>query len=69
MDYDWKVLDDSWGCGHFPIILTHSKEIENHLPRWKLNKANWREFRKKHVIKIFQPKKTPKNLSNISPKL
>ena len=31
MDYDWKVLD-SWGCNHFPIILTNSKEIENHPP-------------------------------------
>lgn len=31
MDFDWKVLDDSWGSDHFPITLTFSKEIENHL--------------------------------------
>ena len=31
MDYNWKVLDNSWGSDHFSIILTNSKEIENHL--------------------------------------
>lgn len=45
MDYNWKVLDDSWGSDHYPIILNTSEAMEIHLPRWKLNKVDWNEYK------------------------
>ena len=45
MDYDWKVHDDLCGIDHIPIILNNiGQDIDEHVSRWKLNKANWAQF-------------------------
>ena len=45
LDYDWNVHDDLCGSDHYPIILKgRSAPIDDHVPRWKLHKANWIQF-------------------------
>lgn len=45
LDYDWKVLDDLCGSDHFPIILNNiGSSIDEPIPKWKLNKADWPKF-------------------------
>ena len=47
LDFEWKVLEDSHGSDHFPIVLTSvqgSREAVQ--PRWKLDKADWSSFEK-----------------------
>ena len=44
-DFSWKVMEDSHGSDHFPILLNSITPIPpNYQPRWKLNKANWELF-------------------------
>ena len=52
-DFTWRVYDDTCGSNHFPIVLKSLHPQDDDLPRWKLNKANWEEFRsqcQKHLI-------------------
>ena len=45
LDYDWKVHDDLCGSDHYPIILNNiGQDIDEHVSRWKLSKANWAQF-------------------------
>ena len=40
-DFSWKVMEDSHGSDHFPVLLNSITAIPpNYQPRWKLNKAN-----------------------------
>ena len=45
LDFDWSVCEDQHGSDHFPIVIesiqTHE---EDHIAKWKLNKANWDLF-------------------------
>ena len=45
LDYEWSVCEDQHGSDHFPILIesvqTHD---EDHIPKWKLHKANWDLF-------------------------
>ena len=53
LDFTWRVYDDTFGNDHFPIVLKSLHPQDNDLPRWRLNKANWEEFRsqcQKHII-------------------
>lgn len=34
------------GSDHFPVILTNSEMIDEHLPKWTLSKADWEKFEK-----------------------
>ena len=53
LDFTWRVYDDTCGSDHFPIVLESLHPQDDDLPRWRLNKANWEEFRsqyQKHLI-------------------
>ena len=53
LDFTWKLYDDTCGSDHFPNVLVSLHPQDDHLPRWRLNKANWEEFRsqcQKHLI-------------------
>lgn len=45
---DWRVIKNPYGSDHFPIVLNLTKQVEYtpHIPRWKLDKADWECFRK-----------------------
>ena len=45
LDFTWRVYDDTCRSDHFPIILESLHSQDDDLPRWRLNKANWKEFR------------------------
>ena len=52
-DSTWRVYDDTCKSDHFPIVLESLQPQDDDLPRWRLNKANWEEFRsqcQKHLI-------------------
>ena len=47
------MYDDTCGSDHFSIVLESLHPQDDDLPRWRLNKANWEEFRSqclKHLI-------------------
>ena len=45
LDYEWKVHDDLCGSDHFPVLLNNiGPDVDEHVSRWKLNKANWAQF-------------------------
>ena len=45
LDYSWRVFDDLCGSDHFPVVLENlGAPISDHIPRWKLHKANWDKF-------------------------
>ena len=53
LDFNWTVYDDTCMSDHFPIVLETLHPEDDDLPRWRLNKANWEEFRsqcQKHLI-------------------
>jgi len=42
LDFDWKVLDDSYGSDHFPVCLTPTGGDDDSLfEGWVFKKANW----------------------------
>ena len=54
LDYSWKVLDDSHGSDHFPILLMSTENSEpDHIPKAKLSKANW-EFLQNQCINTME---------------
>ena len=55
MDYDWKVHDDLCGSDHCPIILNNiGQNIDEHVSRWKLNKANWAQFQTLSTARLLE---------------
>ena len=45
LDYNWSVCEDQHNSDHFPIIIEQNAfSIEDHNPKWKLNRANWDLF-------------------------
>ena len=45
LDYNWSVSKDQHNSDHFPIIIEQNTfSIEDHNPKWKLNRANWDLF-------------------------
>ena len=44
-DFTWRVYDDTYRSDHFPIVPESLHPQDDDLPRWRLNKANWEEFR------------------------
>ena len=46
LDFQWQVYEDTYGSDHFPIALTPTIPVnEDHISRWKLNKADWGKFK------------------------
>ena len=45
LDYNWSVCEDQHNSDHFPIIIEQNTfPTEDHIPKWKLNRANWDLF-------------------------
>ena len=45
LDFNWSVCKDQHHSDHFPIFIeSNSSTVEDHSPKWKLNKANWEVF-------------------------
>ena len=45
LDYTWKTHKDTCGSDHYPIIINTNNNIQNHTPRWNVNKADWTTFK------------------------
>lgn len=46
LDFNWRVMSDLHGSDHFPIVLeTAESEPQSRLPRWKLDRADWHQFK------------------------
>ena len=53
LDFTWRVYENTCGSDYFPIVLESLHPQDDDLLRWRLNKANWEEFRsqcQKHLI-------------------
>ena len=45
LDFSWSVCKDQHHSDHFPIVIqSNTSTVEDHNPKWKLNKANWEVF-------------------------
>ena len=45
LDFNWSVCKDQHHSDHFPIVIkSNTSTVEDHNPKWKLNKANWELF-------------------------
>ena len=45
LDFSWSVCNDHHHSDHFPIVIqSNTSTVEDHNPKWKLNKANWEVF-------------------------
>ena len=45
LDFNWSVCKDQHHSDHFLIIIkSNISTVEDHNPKWKLNKANWEVF-------------------------
>ena len=45
LDFNWSVCKDQHHSDHFPIFIkSNTSTVEDHNPKWKLNKANWEVF-------------------------
>ena len=43
LDFNWSVCNDH--SDHFPILIeSNTSTVEDHNPKWILNKANWEVF-------------------------
>ena len=57
LDYEWKVLDDTHGSDHFPILLKPLQPGQtSYAPRWKFSKAHWNNFTEQCVEKLILTK-------------
>ena len=55
LDYRLSVCDDLHDSDHFPILIKcNTSTVEDHNPKWKLNKANWDLFNLYFLIKYPQ---------------
>ena len=53
LDFTWRVYDNTCRSDYFLIVLESFHLQDDDLSRWRLNKANWEEFRsqcQKHLI-------------------
>ena len=50
-DYRWEISEELHGSDHFPITITEEgdKHPPTRTPKWKIEKADWLEFRDKMV--------------------
>lgn len=50
----WETDIDSRGSDHFPILMKTDSNPQNRKqkPRWKLDKANWKQFRTELITKL-----------------
>ena len=47
LDYNWKTNKDNCRSDHYPIILERLEtKLEEKIPRWNLQKAKWRHFKR-----------------------
>ena len=45
LDFNWSICKDQHHSDHFPIFIeSNYSTVEDHSPKWKLNKANWEVF-------------------------
>ena len=45
LDFNRSVCNDQHHSDHFPILIeSNTSTVEDHNPKWKLNKANWEVF-------------------------
>ena len=45
LDFNWSLCNDQHHSDHFPILIeSNTSTVEDHNPKWKLNKANWEVF-------------------------
>ena len=45
LDIYWSVFEDQHNSDHFPTIIEQNTfSTEDHIPKWKLNRANWDLF-------------------------
>ena len=45
LDYNWSVCEDQHNSDHFLIIIEQNTfSTEDHIPKWKLNRAKWDLF-------------------------
>ena len=45
LDLNWSVCKDQHHSDHFHIVIkSNTSTVEDHNPKWKLNKANWEVF-------------------------
>ena len=42
LDFTWRVLEDDYGSGHFPVNLTLALAL--HVRRWRFRAAKWPAF-------------------------
>ena len=47
LDFHWNVHNDQCGSDHYPVFLRINKPMPHEtVPKWKLHKANWSEFKR-----------------------
>lgn len=53
-DLTWETDIDSRGSDHFPILMKMGQKPQDckHKPRWKLDKADWKQFRTELITKL-----------------
>ena len=45
LDFYWSVCYNQHGSDHFSVVIKGINPlIEDHNPKWKMNKANWEQF-------------------------
>ncbi len=44
LDFNWKVLPGLHGNDHFIILLAAEGEPRTRLPRWHIDRADWKPF-------------------------
>lgn len=57
MDFSWKVLADTCGSDHLPIVLWNSEHNDKNPLRWKLSGANWEEFKIPNSEQLVEEKR------------
>jgi ribonuclease HI len=54
-DYTWKVLEDTYGSDHFPILLESFSQCDRDKRQfWKFNKADWTTFQQMCELSISE---------------
>ena len=66
MDLTFDVETDTFGSDHFPIVLQCSAPVPDKLPRWNLNRGDWKKFQElclqQIVLDIFDMNNEPISL-------
>jgi len=57
LDFKWKVLDDTHGSDHYPILLSYIRPKPQTLfQKWRFNKADWENFTHLCLLEITKEK-------------